>query len=87
MTNKSNRPAFNQAAVVAVPETVETVAAEAAAEANAEAVAEATAPAAPLNMGAPLAAILKSAVNDMHHYGVITDAEAVSLKERIEAKS
>jgi len=85
MTNK-NRPAFNQAAAP-VPETVETVAAEAAVEANAEAVAEAAAPAAPANMGAPLANILKAAVNDMHHYGVISDAEAVSLKERIEAKS
>lgn len=61
--------------------------AEAVVEVAAEAVVEAPAPAPePLKLGAPLAAILKAAVNDMHHYGVISDTEAVSLKERLEAK-
>lgn len=61
-------------------------AAEATVEAVVEAVAEAPVPA-PLKLGRELASLLKASVNDMHHYGVISDAEAVSLKERLDAKS
>ena len=41
----------------------------------------------PMRLGKGLVQNLKSAINDMHLYGVISDAEAVSLKERVDAKS
>lgn len=45
---------------------------------------EAVAPAP--RLGQPLANLLRGAVNDMHHYGVISESEAISIKARIDEK-
>lgn len=79
------RPPMHQPAVQEAPSAP---AVEATVEAVVAAVAVVEAPAPePVKMGKDMGSLLKASVNDMHHYGVISDAEAVSLKERIEAKS